>query len=60
MYDIKTMIERTFSSDTKEDRNQWIALIERVKAKKEFKVTHFQKSGLDKRHNPWPSLLFKP
>ena len=32
MYDIKTMIERTFSSDTKEDRNQWIALIERVKA----------------------------
>ena len=26
------MVERTFSSDTKEDRNQWIALIERVKA----------------------------
>ena len=32
MYDIKTMVERTFSSDTKEDRNQWIASIERVKA----------------------------
>ena len=38
------MVERTFSSDTKEDRNQWIALIERVKA-------HIQEDGATKSGN---------
>jgi len=44
MYDIKTMVERTFSSDTKEDRNEWIALIKRVKA-------HIQDDGATKSGN---------